>query len=164
MATVTIPQIENAFKQAAVAAINRAIVTARAAATRKVREVYAIKSSDLKKYVSIKRASYSKHEAIVDIRGRKIPIIHFGAKQTKRGVSVRIKKAEGRKVIPGAFIKKGQVWRRVGKARMPIKPLFTVAPAKMFELHAIKIFQEIAQQEFAKNFSREVDFRLGKII
>jgi hypothetical protein len=51
---------------------------------------------------------------------KRLPLRVFGARQTKKGVSVRISKREGRKVIPGAFIVKsygGNVYRRPGTGR-----------------------------------------------
>lgn len=51
---------------------------------------------------------------------RRIPLKQFGARQTKKGVSVRISKQAGRKIIPGSFIVEaynGNVFRRPGKSR-----------------------------------------------
>jgi len=50
----------------------------------------------------------------------RLPLRVFGAKQTKKGVSVRISKREGRKVINGAFIiakYNNNVYVRPGKSR-----------------------------------------------
>ncbi len=73
--------------------------------------------------------------ATLEVRkDRRISLKEFGARQTKAGVSYKISKSRGRKSIPGAFqgprpgrinVKtKGNVFKRVGKARLPIVKLY----------------------------------------
>ena len=73
--------------------------------------------------------------ATLEVRkDRRISLKEFGARQTKTGVSYKISKSRGRKSIPGAFqgpkpglinVKtKGNVFKRAGKARLPIVKLY----------------------------------------
>lgn len=76
-------------------------------------------------------------------KSRRIRLRDFGARQTRKGVSYRISKTGGRKVIHGAFqgpapgrmnIRwKGRVKKRVGKSRMPIQELFGPSPWGVFK-------------------------------
>lgn len=73
-------------------------------------------------------------------RGRSLNLINFSAKQTKHGVSVKIKKVGARKTISGAFIlNQGRtVFRRVDKSRPPIAALQTIDIAQMFNKTKLK--------------------------
>lgn len=82
-----------------------------------------------------KKAKDSDISATLEVRkDRRISLKEFGARQTKTGVSYKISKSRGRKSIPGAFqgprpgrinVKtKGNVFKRVGKARLPIVKLY----------------------------------------
>jgi len=73
--------------------------------------------------------------ATLEVRkDRRISLKEFGARQTKTGVSYKISTSRGRKSIPGAFqgpkpglinVKtKGNVFKRAGKARLPIVKLY----------------------------------------
>lgn len=82
-----------------------------------------------------RKAKDSDISATLEVRkDRRISLKEFGARQTKTGVSYKISKTRGRKSIPGAFqgprpglinVKtKGNVFKRVGKARLPIVKLY----------------------------------------
>jgi hypothetical protein len=81
------------------------------------------------------KAKDSEIQAVVEVKKEKrISLKEFGARQTKKGVSYKISKSRGRKTIPGAFQgpkpgsinvrTKGNVFKRVGKSRLPIVKLF----------------------------------------
>lgn len=67
-------------------------------------------------------------------KSKRISLKEFGARQTKAGVSYKVSKSRGRAMIPGAFQgprpgrmnvrTKGNVFKRVGKSRLPIVKLF----------------------------------------
>jgi hypothetical protein len=94
-----------------------------------------------------------------------INVIAFSAKQAKTGVSVRIKKAGGRKIIKGAFIaNKGRtVFERVGPNRKPIKPVNTIDVAQMFT--ARKTNGDVVRfinSKFPEIFNRQLAFALSQ--
>jgi hypothetical protein len=101
-------------------ALNKTATTARAQAAREIRATgYGIKVNEIKNAISIRRATSAELTAILRVNGRPIPLIKYGAKQTKAGVSVAV--LNGRKLIKSAFIAtmptghKG-VFLRVGSA------------------------------------------------
>ena len=75
-------------------------------------------------------------------KSARIPLKNFKARQTKAGVSYRISKRTGRKTVTGAFMgpKPGvtsprlgnHVFKRVGKARLPIRKLYGPSPWGVF--------------------------------
>jgi len=72
-------------------------------ASKEIRKAgYNLKASDIKKALSLKRATQSSKVATVTASGRPVPLIKYGAKQTSQGVTVSV--LHGRKLIPGAFI------------------------------------------------------------
>jgi len=156
--------------------------------SRKIRQHYNIKARDIKKAlivdkrevgkVSIKKASMHNPKAVIEIYGNPIPFKYFGARQTKKGVTVKIKKGGRRTLIPHAFlggniairVKKGRrgkwsykivhlsewggghVFIRKGKKRLPIVKLATstVILPLLFE----KYWPDIAKQ-VPERFKRE---------
>jgi hypothetical protein len=88
---------------ALVRALNKTATQVRTRASREIRAAgYNLKAADVKKALTIKRASSGELVASVIAKGRPIPLIKYGARQTARGVSVQVMK--GRKVIAHAFI------------------------------------------------------------
>ena len=107
-------------------------------------------------------------------------VYYFGARQTKRGTTVRIKRGGGRKLIQSAFIATMpsgliQVWvrygerqtarggRYAGQKRQRIRQLFTISPGKMFEIEGEQVFKRMVEDEAGPMFKKELDFYLGKV-
>jgi hypothetical protein len=107
---------------------------------KKIREKVAFKKvSDVKKFTKVKLAKKTALKgAVILNESARISLRYFGARQTKKGVSYRIAKDGKRPMIRGAFqgpkpgvMKaswKGNVFRRVGKARLPIIKLQGPSP------------------------------------
>ena len=90
-------------KPAVARALNKTITTCRAKASQAIRAAgYNIKAGDIKAAMSISRASGAVLIARITASGRPIPLGKYGARQTGKGTSVRVK--NGTKLIPGAFI------------------------------------------------------------
>jgi len=118
-------------------------------------------------YLRSARASAGRFEAVIDIfgsptkRGRSMNVVRFlaavqasgaarktrGAKATKKALAAlgaqlgfKFQKAGGLKQLAGAFLgNKGRtVFRRVGKARLPIEPVQVVGVSQMFNQRAIR--------------------------
>jgi hypothetical protein len=98
---------------------------------------------------------------------RRIPLRDFGARQTKSGASYKVSKTKGRKTIAGAFqgpkpgvMKaswRGRVFKRVGKARLPIVQLFGPSPWGVFKNKKLK---SPTVKESRKELRRQIDRRL----
>lgn len=174
--TTTFPdvarQIERLQQDVAAAAtsraVNRTIEQARTAMSREIRNEFAIPASKVNAALRIIRASARggvfQIEAALESpsqRGRSLNLINFSARQTKRGVTVRIRKGGGRKLIRGAFIaNKGRtVFIREGKKRLPITPVQTIDIAQMFNTRRInaRVVQAI-RDKFPEIFAREAKF------
>jgi hypothetical protein len=73
-------------------------------ADKKIREEYNIKKKDLKGTMQILPTKGKGMKVTLRVKGRRIPLIAFGAKQKKEGVQVQILKGGGKKIIPHTFI------------------------------------------------------------
>lgn len=125
------------LEKAKIRALNKVAEQAKVAASREIRAAgYKIKASTIKSQIKVRKAGAGNPVAVVRCYGKVIPMIEFGARQTRDGVSVSVK--HGRKIIKGAFIAtmpsghKG-VFVRVGNQHkkvngqwhgLPIKQLF----------------------------------------
>jgi len=92
-------EIEKAIPQA----LNDTANHVRSKASTDIRQRWAIKKRDLDPYFRITRATASKPVANVEMKSASIPLIAFGAKKIRQGVSVAIVKGK-RTVLKGAFI------------------------------------------------------------
>ena len=90
-------------KQAITRALNKTAVTARAQSAREIRAAgYGLKIGELKKAITIFRASPARLAAHIRASVRPIPLIRYRARQTASGVTVNV--LHGRKTILHAFI------------------------------------------------------------
>jgi hypothetical protein len=90
-------------------ALNRTLNKADAHAKRLIRKVYNIKLKDLKGPFDKKKATTINRRARIVVTGFAIPLSKFSAKQFKKGVKVKVKKAGGSKLLPGRFfVQKGR--------------------------------------------------------
>lgn len=97
---------KSAFDSAVVAAINHTLGVAKTAANKEIRNEYKIRAKDIRPALSIRRAKRGKNtweiEGALVATGRPLGLIRFGARQTKKGVSVNV--LGQRKVVAKAFI------------------------------------------------------------
>lgn len=142
-------------------AINKVADKARAEIARAIPAEYAVKASEVRNAIELRRAHSGKLQAVITIfgstsrRGRSMNLIHFLAAYQAAGNAIKtrgskakkgelaglqgqlgflIKKAGGLKKIEGAFVgNKGRtVFMRTGKERLPIKPLQVIGFSQMF--------------------------------
>lgn len=89
--------------RAIVRALNKTAQQARTGASREVRAAgYNIKASTIRRSFMIERATPSRLSVTLRATGAPVPLINYGAQQTKKGVTVRVK--NGRKTLKHAFI------------------------------------------------------------
>lgn len=154
-------------------ALNKVAEKARAEINRAIPQEFAVKASEVRNAVEIRKAKGDKLEAVISIfgssrkRGRSLNLIHFlaavqaagqafkvrGKKLTKadqaalqKQLGFLIKKGGGIKKIEGAFIgNKGRtVFMREGKGRLPIKPVQVIGFSQMF--NSKRISQRVMQK------------------
>ena len=165
---------------AGVRALNKTATTVRQRSGVEIRTVLNLKAKAVKDQLSIKKARGN--DAVAEIRSRhkSVPLIQYnGVRQTKKGVSVRMRKDKPRKLFKGAFIStmpsghKG-VFRRSSRATHHSKGRArTSSPnLKINELRGPTVQSVFAEKLDALvrigdpilelNLSREIDFVLSK--
>lgn len=158
-------------------ALNKMADKVKADLARAIPDEFNVKAAEVRNAVDIRRARSGSLEAVVTIfgssskRGRSMNLIHFLAavQATGRAIKVRgakgkkselaalqkqlgflIKKGGGLKKIDGAFIgNKGRtIFQRVGRERLPIKPVQVIGFAQMFKSRKIerRILDTIARE------------------
>lgn len=147
-------------KKAAVRALNRAADMSKTEAKREMTKKYSFKSSEVGNTLTVYKATPARVEATVRSKGRRTPLLKMMARQTKKGVTVKIGKT--RKLIPSAFIatmKSGHrgVFIRLTKKNLPIKELYTISIPEGFGsqdvMDAVKLKMGDA---FYKRFEHEL--------
>lgn len=92
------PQINKAIARA----INHTIAKSKTAVSKEIRKVYKVKASDIKRDIAIIKATVMRQQGIVNAKGKGLPLKAFGARQTRKGVSVNI--TGKRKVVQSSFL------------------------------------------------------------
>lgn len=158
--------------QATARSLNATMAQAKTAMSKEIRAKYVLSASKVNESLKVRKASA--RDGLFDLeaslespsqRGRSLNLINFGAKQTLKGVSIKISRDGGRKLIPGAFIaNKGRtVFKRVGKERLPIKALQTIDVAQMFNVKKInEAVVSAINQRFPVIFERELKFYVDR--
>lgn len=106
-------------------------------------------------------------------RQNRIPLRDFKANQTRTGVAYRISKTDGRKTVAGAFQGptpkarlarwRGHVFKRKGRARLPIIKLFGPSPWGVFVNRKMdKPVAARVEQELSKQINRRIQFNVFK--
>lgn len=109
------PNSNAKFNLAIARAINHTLAKAKTAASRDIRSEYNVKAKELKSALAINKASRKWHEGMLIATGRPLPLIAFGARQTRKGVTVNV--MGQRKLVRGAFIATMQSGHRGAFAR-----------------------------------------------
>lgn len=157
------------LKKAVKMALNDSAKNAKVAGSKKIRDKFAIKAGDLNRHLTISKAA-TINDATIFIRAASKPFgfAYFGAKNVKKGVSVKVRKTGKRRVIPGVFmatVVAGKtdshlgVFRRVGKSRLPIFEKKVITAASMFaqsgpQVSTIKTAVIKFAERFQHHFSR----------
>jgi len=89
-------------KKATYRAINRSLTKGRTETSKSIRNVYVVKSRDIKKNMKLSRASITYPTGSISASTHRMPLSMFKPSQRRDGVSVRIKKK--RQVIKRSFL------------------------------------------------------------
>lgn len=144
--------------------LNKVGQQAQTALSRKVRETYNITASRLKEAITTQKATTNNPEVTIRARGRRPGLQHYGARQVRKGVSVLVTKAGGRKVIRHAFIPKTivGVYRRKTKKRLPIERLTGPSVPQMIGKVGVNEFMKVVDEKIEKVFNHELEWELSK--
>jgi len=133
-------------KRAIPMALNKTAAKARTEAHRAIREEYNITQKDVTKRLRVLKAGRRRHYAVLEPRpgGRPYNVRRFTrAKRLdprrKRQLTFQIRRGK-RVQIHGAFIgNKGRtVFRRIGKKRLPVEPVYTIGVTQMFGARRVR--------------------------
>lgn len=159
---------EDVATKATARALNATMAQAKTAMSREIRQKFVLSASKVNQSLKVNKAvakgGLLQMEASLESpsqRGRSLNLINFAARQTAKGVSVKISRDGGRKLIPGAFIGNDgrTVFKRVGKDRLPIKALQTIDVAQMFNVKTInKAVVDAINERFSVIFEREARY------
>jgi hypothetical protein len=173
--------VETALKRAVNAASKQA-------ATRLTKETfnrYDVKSGDIRKRLRIERYRRDVDRAVL-YTGRRLPLVQFkpterwvsvnpkrrvqsgprkGSMARRRGVSVRIRKDKGRKLVQGGWLAKGHILRRKDKGDTQSQPIMRFGPSipeMVDNPQVIESAQNLVREVLPKEFSRSLDYILRK--
>lgn len=131
-----------------------------------------VKKKDIRDSIRYQKPSYTRWQARLKIDGRRLPLLHFGARQTMKGVSYKIDRNGGREMIPHAFIeemKSGHrgVFKRTGlddnlSPRLPITEKKGPSMGHLFS-RAGNIANEVTEST-ADRLLRNIDAQLIRIL
>lgn len=165
-------------------ALNKTAAQARTQAAREIRNQYNISSRIIARHIHLNRATRSVLTASVTAEGEKLPVVAFGARQTKRGVTAQIKRG-ARRLIRSAFIAtlrsghrgvfaRGQYAgrnfvRRTRRIRpypkpdLPISELFTVGVPQGFSNRLVLgALERKVREKFPSILAHEIRFALSR--
>lgn len=130
--------------RAIVRALNRAVDAGKTEAVKLTREELNLKAADVRESISVRKAGASLARAEIVIAPKPVPLIDYGARQTKTGVTVKVKRGGGRSLVRHAFVatmRSGHrgVFSRTPKGggaasrRLPIRELFSTSVRQLFK-------------------------------
>lgn len=102
-------------KKATVRSVNKTMTGVRTDGVKILTDHYALTASAIRESWSIKKAYFDNPLGVVSSTGMFIRLINYGARQVNSGVSVKVLKSGGRKIVQHAFIGKIRVDRRAHK-------------------------------------------------
>lgn len=143
-------------------ALNKIGEQSRTLTLRLLNDATGVTQTKLRPYVRLDRADYSDLTAKVVVRPHVFNIASVGGRQTKKGVSSA---AWGkRKIYPHTFLVRGvTAFVRVGKARLPIKPVYGPRiHAEFAKDTTIGQLQTNVREKFPAVLKHELEFALGK--
>ncbi len=156
-----------ALQRAVGSALNRTIAQVKTQASRSVRNEIKLKTKDINNRLMVVRANSSKGaltqmQAIMRVSGKPVPLISYGAKQTKQGVVVHVK--NNRTVLKHAFIARMRsghqgVFIRKGKKRLPIQELYSTRVSDVFNNTGfMPNLASFAQEKFTQHFAIDIRY------
>lgn len=156
-------------------AINRTLTKARTLTSKAVREDLALPAAYVRDRLSIRKANYNTLRGELTGRGRPILWARFKYRATRKGVSARINKREGRRTARGGFVvpmRAGGKRMAAPVVRMPgryrntgsgrFKPLYAPSVAEVMTEKRAKVEPEIANY-LATQVDNQVDKLMEKI-
>lgn len=159
------------LKQNVAVAVNAAARKGQSHAAKSIGIELATTQKVIKQSLSISKATKQEPKSQLKVKATgRIPLRDFGARQNKRGVSYRVSKKDGRKLVAGAFqgpkpgvMKtswRGRVFKRLGNSRLPIVQLYGASPWGAFVTRKLKNpTKKVIRVELKKQLDRRIRFQ-----
>lgn len=161
------------FPREFAAALNATARKAKTEISQKVRTELVVKAGDVGKLIKVNRKATSSRlvSGVALAKTARLPLRAFSARQTQAGVTYRISKRGGRKLARSAFqgprpgvMKaswRGNVFKRVGKSRLPIVKLMGASPWGVFTKKRMTP-EQVAdiKAELAKQMDRRIKLNI----
>lgn len=148
-------------EKAHVRATNRAVQKGRTEWSREIRRDYAIKASDINKRSRLFRLRRFGQEAGIELASPLLPLSDFNPNKTRKGITVKIRKKEKRKLVKGGFFIPNagkNVFKRRGLNRLPIEKLFTLSVPQMADdPGVVNPTLDAIQQQYTAEFGRLIN-------
>jgi small nuclear ribonucleoprotein (snRNP)-like protein len=100
--------VKNGARTAIMRSVNKSLTGVKTDMAKETTKVLNLTQKRVKKDISVKKANKARLSGVVSSSGRQVNLMQYKAKERKKGVSVKVLKTGGRKMIPGAFIFVGQ--------------------------------------------------------
>ncbi len=158
---------EQGMIRAEVSANKKVAAQVKTAISKDARQKYNLKVATVNKFVKVGRGKG--RTAVIKISSRGIGLGNYGAIQKREGVSVKVIKPRGRKVIKSAFIQtmaSGHVGVFVRKViggskvgRYPIKYLYGPSAREIFKIkNTLPLVKKIVAEKLPKIYANAVEF------
>lgn len=149
-------------------ALNQTARQARTDLKNQVRKQYTIKAGKVSQAMQIQKATNSKLDATIFVKGKVLNITNYKMSVPKKGAKTQIIKNSGLKQIVGpkgitAF--KGEndlIWQRRGKERYPIKPLKSLSIPKAVG-NEKKVYGRV-KPDIKRNLKANINTQVRKIL
>lgn len=151
-------------------ALNRAVTNVNSNVKKEIRKEYVIKAADVQKTLKISKATRSNLKGEVKSTGSPIGLDKFKVSprtvnpRRKTPIKVGVKKGSVKKLL-GAFVADvngAKVFKREGKARLPINKLFGPSVPQMLSNEDVRaVIEREGQQTFLTRSEHEINRILG---
>jgi len=150
--------------------INRTAASGRVEVARRIASAVKLTQTVVKKAIRLYKATYTRWRANLSLSDKGIPLIRYGARQLKKGVTYQLARGGGRQLMRGAFkatMPSGHtgVFLRAPRAgRLPIKEQYGPSLGQLFE-RTSAIAAEIREKmsvTLKKNIDSQVKHELSK--
>lgn len=165
---------DKAFKRNVATAINKTQTKAQSIVAKKIGEELNAAQKDIKQRLPKgPKASATNLSTNIKVTAKgkdgegRLPLSRFKPRQNKKGVSYKISRKQGSKKISGAFMGptptarkvswKGNVFKRVGKSRLPIVKLYGVSP---WGVYVKKNYDRSVRKQIRTELKKQINERL----
>ena len=142
-------------------AINRTLTAVNGEASVQVRKIYNLKATRIKKNFFYRKATKNNLHAHWKSKGEPVGLIRFGARQNRKGVSVKVETTDARTTIDHTFIRIGQngsehiFWREKRGGKM-------VPRYDILRLEGPRIEDALSKPKVQKALQKKADETLQK--